>query len=341
MRTSRTFLTSAALFSVLACVLIACKTSPPSAPVDTAPTVSITSPVNNEVCRLVDTIYVDASDDKAVTKVELYINGSLVGTDQASPWRFIWDTEQWDDGDYEVHAKAYDAASHSATSTSVTMTIRNAFPVTFFNSTHTTMSVTAYNVTRSIAPNDSTIYTLSTNPRSLVFSATTSGKTSGGTVVGLVLAWGGSGNPIDVSTMTSASLNLQVSSTYFFMYISNSGAALGPLYVNYGLTDQTVDNIYLPSDGVKYSIGYYRAHSGAIVRAYKYPSTTLYVYWTLAFPFTVNQALWLNNTLAKSGTSAPGLTAQAGEVVQIARGVTGRTIKPVPGSNTLTLFQND
>jgi hypothetical protein len=263
---------------------------------------------------MVDTIFVNANDDKAVTKVELYINGSLSGTDETTPFRFIWDTEDWNDGDYVLQAKAYDAAGHSTTSASVTTTIRNAFPVTFINTTYTPMSITAYSVTRTVAADDSTTYTLSTNPRNLVFTGSTSGKTSGGSVIGLTLSWGGSSNPISVTSMTSVRIILQVPSTYFFMYMSNTGATLGPVYVNYGLSDQTVDNISIPSNGVKYSIGYYKAHSGAVVRAYRYPSTTSYVYWTLSFPFNVNQSLYLTNSLSKIASGSQP-EVQSGSVV--------------------------
>jgi hypothetical protein len=293
----RGYILLAALFSIFILAVIGCKTSPPSAPADTAPTVSITSPVQNEVCRMVDTIFVSANDDKAVTKVELYINGSLSGTDESAPYRFIWDTEDWNDGDYTLQAKAYDAAGHSTTSASVTTTIHNAFPVTFINTTRTSMSVTVLTVTRTILKNDSSTFTLSTNPRSLVYTASTSGKTTGGSVVGLVLNWGGSGSPINVSTYTSVRLLLQVPSTYFFMYMTNTGkTTLGPIYVNYGLTDQTVDYVSVPGDGVMYSIGYYKAFTNTVVRAYWSSPTTSYTSWSsLPFAGTVNQAINFTN----------------------------------------------
>ncbi len=318
MITCRVSIVPAALFAVLLTVALGCKTSPPSSPADSPPTVSITSPVQNEVSRLVDTVFINATDDKGVTKVELYINAAYAGTDSAAPWRFIWNTELWDDGDYVLQAKAYDNGGHSTTSANVTMTIRNAFPVTFINTTHTSMSITAYSVTRTVAVNDSTIYTLSTNPRSLVFTASTSGKTTGGTVIGVTLNWGGSGNPINVSSLTSARLYLQVPSTYFYMYMKNTGSqALGPIYVNYGLTDQTVDHISVPNGGATYNIGYYKAYTNTIVRAYWTSPSTSYSYWSsIPFPWTVNQAMLLSNSLGKAGIANAGEPeAYSGSVV--------------------------
>jgi hypothetical protein len=313
MITRRAFIVPLALFSILLVAATGCKTSPPSAPVDTPPTVSITSPVQNDVLRLTDTVFVSATDDRGVTKVELYVNGSLAATDSASPWRFIWNTELWDDGSYTLQAKAYDAAGHSTASTSVSITISNAFPVTFINTTRTPISVTAYRVTRTIDVNDSTIYTLSTNPRNLIFTASTSGKTSTGTVIGLTLSWGGSSNPINVSSLTYVRISLEVPSTYFFMYMRNWGKKntyLGPIYVNYGTSDQTTDNVSVPPDSLVYSIGYYKAFTSTVVRAYWSSPTTSYTQWSsIPFPWTTNQAIIFGNPYP---TSQVGV-ANAGE----------------------------
>ncbi|HEY6951849.1 MAG TPA: Ig-like domain-containing protein, partial [Bacteroidota bacterium] len=293
-------------FVLCVCTVIAvvpgCKTSPPSAPADTPPTVAITSPANSEICRLTDTVFVDAADDKGVTKVELYINGSLSSTDQSAPWRFIWETELWDDGNYTLMAKAYDAGGHVSTSAPVTMTIHNAFTFTFVNTVFTPISITVQGVTLTAQPGDSAIYEFTTNPRSVVYTASTSGKTTGGSTIGRTLNWGGSSYPIDVSLYSSYRLQLIVSSNYFFLYVKNTGyTTLGPLYVNYGLTDQTRDDISIPQSATNtYQIGYYRAYTNTQVRAYwAYPNTTTYSYWNqgtqFTLPFTANQAATLTN----------------------------------------------
>jgi hypothetical protein len=294
---------------VLIFLLFGCKTSPPSAPADTAPTATITSPGAYEYLRLTDTVFVDASDDRAVTKVELYINGQLSSTDNTAPWRFVWNTEQWDDGDYVLQAKAYDEPGHTGTSDAITVTVSNAFPATFINSTYTTMSITVANVQRSILPGDSTTYTFLTNPRTLSFSAITGGSTSSGTLIGVALSWVGSG--IDVSNEVQYRTRLVVSSNYFFMYLKNTGhTTLGPVTVNYGLTDETTDNIAIPGDGNTYQTGYYKAYTNTEVRAYwSSPYSGYYSYWdqgtNFTFSWTTNQSVLLLNAdpLSKTGTA--------------------------------------
>ena len=290
------------LFSILFAFVSGCKSSPPSAPVDTPPTVSITSPNNGETCRLVDTVYISASDDKAVTKVELYVSGSKVGTAESEPWGFIWPTESWNDGTCTLYAIAYDAANHSTTSQSVTVTISNAFPVKFYNTTYTTMSVTAggqgmSSVTGTVLADDSVTLTLPTNPRTLSYSATTNGKTTNGTVIGVTLNWSGSGN---VSSFVAAKVSVAVPSTYFFLYLRNSGTFTWyPIRVNAGLSDQTTDYISIPNDGNAYRTGYYKAHNGAYVRAYNGSTSSSYIQWTLSgFTSDENQA-WLLTLLSR------------------------------------------
>lgn len=322
-------------------LLVGCKSSPPSDPVDNPPTASISSPSANEVLRGTDTIFVNASDDFAISKVELYMNGSLSSTDNAAPWRFIWDTETVSDGSYTLLVKAYDSRGQIGSSSSVSVTVKNAFPVTFINTTHTPMSITVLSVTRTVQSGDSITYTLTINPRSLVYDASTSGSTSGGTQVGLKFTWGGAGNPIDVSSYESVRLRLQISSTYFFMYISNTGATLSPLYVNYQLSDQTVDYISIPGNGVKYSIGYYKANPGATALALFYPSTTRGVSWTLSFTSVVNQSLWLSNSLSKIGIAASGLEIQAGEIVESSPTLSDQKRHSSVGLNTIAVFQNE
>ena len=283
-----------------------CKTSAPSSPIDNPPTVSITSPGASKVLRMTDTVFVNASDDVGITKAELYINGSLSATDNAAPWRFIWDTEQWSDGTYSIQVKVYDGAGHTGTSPAVSVSIKNAFPATFINTVFTPITITVSSVVRTIQPGDSTTYTLTTNPRSLVFNASTSGKTSSNTQIGLLISWGGSLSSIDVSSMQSYRARLIISSSYFFLYMTNTGkTTLGPIYVNYGLTDQTTDNILIPGDGLTYQTGYYKSFTNTQVRAFwSSPNASTYTFWNqgthFTLPFTTNQSVVLSNTLPTS-----------------------------------------
>ena len=75
---------------------------------DAAPTVSITDPVDLEEVRGTVTVTAGASDDLGIDKVEFYIQGILMSTDEASPYEFSWDTTGEDDGECEVKVIAYD-----------------------------------------------------------------------------------------------------------------------------------------------------------------------------------------------------------------------------------------
>ena len=66
--------------------------TPTTSPDTTPPTTSITSPTNGSNVNGVVNVTASASDNIGVTKVELYKNGVLFGTDTSSPYTFSWDT---------------------------------------------------------------------------------------------------------------------------------------------------------------------------------------------------------------------------------------------------------
>ncbi len=91
----------------------------------TPPVVSISSPSDGSVITGgAITVSVSATDNVGVTKVELYVNGSLHSTDTSSPYSFLWDSSQRPDGTYQFYAKAYDAAGNTAQSGSITLSLR-------------------------------------------------------------------------------------------------------------------------------------------------------------------------------------------------------------------------
>jgi thermitase len=90
----------------------------------TPPVVSISSPSDGSVITGgAITVSVSATDNVGVTKVELYVNGSLHSTDTSSPYSFLWDSSQRPDGTYQFYAKAYDAAGNTAQSGSITLSL--------------------------------------------------------------------------------------------------------------------------------------------------------------------------------------------------------------------------
>ncbi|HEY9101983.1 S8 family serine peptidase [Chitinimonas sp.] len=88
-----------------------------------APTVAITSPGGGTVKGMV-TVNVNASDNTAVSRVDLYIGGALLASDISTPYSFAWDSSKSPDGAVNLQAKAYDAAGNVASS-SVNVTVSN------------------------------------------------------------------------------------------------------------------------------------------------------------------------------------------------------------------------
>ncbi len=96
-----------------------------STPDTTAPATAVTAPA--AAANILNTINVtaSASDAVGVTKVELYINGQLRGTDTSSPYSFSVDTKTLANGTATIQTKAYDAAGNIGTSAAVGVTVKN------------------------------------------------------------------------------------------------------------------------------------------------------------------------------------------------------------------------
>ena len=95
-------------------ILSGCKKNSPTenTPISTTPEVSILSPTSSQVFGDSITIQISASDDKGVTKVELYIDNKIPqgGTLIIAPYIFIWNTKSFPDSSaHLLYAKAYDA----------------------------------------------------------------------------------------------------------------------------------------------------------------------------------------------------------------------------------------
>jgi hypothetical protein len=78
-----------------------------------SPTVAITVPVEEE-WRGAMTVVVDADDDDTVVRVELYLDGQLVGQALSPPYQFELDTWQYPSGAHTLQAVAYDYCLNQA-----------------------------------------------------------------------------------------------------------------------------------------------------------------------------------------------------------------------------------
>ena len=183
------------------------------------------------------------------------------------------------------------------------------YDITFNNNTYTQIDMTVTGLASyDIPAGGNHTFHYDNNPGSINIYGTTSGKTNTGNPIGETLYF-----IINNHTTTgynSHTFELNILSDYFFMYMSNNGpVSVGPLYVNYGTADQTYDNISIPNDGVKYSIGYYKALSGNNIRAYI--NAVDYYYWTEGVHFTYpdisNQNLWLGISSKTKKDSGPAI----------------------------------
>jgi len=99
-------------------------------PVDTTPpSVSLTAPASGNIVSNTITLTASASDNVGVTKVEFYRDGTnLVGTATTAPYSASFDTTTITNGPHNFTAKAYDAATNSAMTASISVTVSNPPP---------------------------------------------------------------------------------------------------------------------------------------------------------------------------------------------------------------------
>jgi thermitase len=93
-----------------------------------APSLAVPAPLDGSVVTGQIPVDVSATDNVGVAKVELRVNGSLVGTDTTAPYGFSWDTTKLANGNATLAVTAYDAAGNAA-SQSVGVTVSNVVAV--------------------------------------------------------------------------------------------------------------------------------------------------------------------------------------------------------------------
>lgn len=76
------------------------------------PNVVFASPADGSMVSGQVAVDIDASDDSGIDRVELLVNGAVVGTDGAAPYGFGWDSATVSDGAAAFVARAYDTAGN-------------------------------------------------------------------------------------------------------------------------------------------------------------------------------------------------------------------------------------
>jgi hypothetical protein len=93
---------------------------------DTPPVAQITSPsAGATVADTVTLVSRDSDPDgDPITRVDFYVDGTLLGSDTVSPYSHAWDTTTVANGGHTISVTAYDAANHSGTA-SISVTVAN------------------------------------------------------------------------------------------------------------------------------------------------------------------------------------------------------------------------
>ncbi|WP_158623629.1 Ig-like domain-containing protein [Corallococcus llansteffanensis] len=90
---------------------------------NTPPTVSITSPSAGATVRSTVQVQATAIDDTQIVRVELYVDGALIGTDSSSPYAISWNPNSMANGSHTLTVKAYDSYGNVGTSPAVVVTV--------------------------------------------------------------------------------------------------------------------------------------------------------------------------------------------------------------------------
>ena len=87
-------------------------------PQNQSPMLSVTPPASQLVVNVGDTVLIaaDASDpDGSVAVVRFFVDGSLLGLDETSPYQLAWDTREVDGWQHEISVTALDDRGAPAT----------------------------------------------------------------------------------------------------------------------------------------------------------------------------------------------------------------------------------
>jgi hypothetical protein len=87
----------------------------------TAPTAQVTSPTDGSPVVRNTKVYVTATDNVGVTRVDLLVDGKVYSTSSSGTAVFSWNTSKVSRGSHSLQAIAYDAAGNSSSSAVVTV----------------------------------------------------------------------------------------------------------------------------------------------------------------------------------------------------------------------------
>ncbi|VGO18988.1 Ig-like domain-containing protein [Pontiella sulfatireligans] len=95
----------------------------------TPPTVSLTSPADQDTVGGTISVEASASDASGIKKVGLYIDDGWVVTDQGAPYQFDYDTTALPDGSHLIKVRAVDNADNYTVTSNITVIVDNTVVV--------------------------------------------------------------------------------------------------------------------------------------------------------------------------------------------------------------------
>ncbi|MEC8839747.1 MAG: Ig-like domain-containing protein, partial [Candidatus Neomarinimicrobiota bacterium] len=108
------------LFPILFLIYWGCEEEQDTTP----PTVSISSHISGQTVNGIVTIIVFTLDNEGISKVEFYIDDSLVLTDLLPPFGYEWDTEQYENNsEHTVKVISYDDSDNSTESEPIVLVV--------------------------------------------------------------------------------------------------------------------------------------------------------------------------------------------------------------------------
>jgi hypothetical protein len=102
-------------------------TSPPPPPPDALPVTSFANLVAGQTLAGTVTLVANATDDKGVKQVQLFVDGvGRSNVEAVAPYEFLWDTREVPDGDHIFELTATDSIGQLGLSVKITAKIKNA-----------------------------------------------------------------------------------------------------------------------------------------------------------------------------------------------------------------------
>ncbi len=123
-------------------IVYSCKQSPLFEKDSQAPVVTILTPHNNDVVSDIVTVFCIATDNEAIEKVELWLDGEHAGiSDSTEPYNLEWNTIGYENKTYTMTARGYDINKNITVTSPINIKVDNYLGLTIPTTTTSTIFV--------------------------------------------------------------------------------------------------------------------------------------------------------------------------------------------------------